>query len=84
MIKLIHFQKRLKTYYESKNVNAFFKLFQKNEIILHGRESSDLESLFEVILKTDNKDHAEFIRNIWIEFELHKKHNILTTVSLNF
>ena len=54
--------------------------------LLYGRESNHDESLFEFILKTDNKDHAEFIRQIWIEFELWKieNKNILETVSLLF
>ncbi|CAO1433522.1 unnamed protein product [Diamesa hyperborea] len=72
-------RKRLKSYYESQNVNSFFKLLQKNENILFGHESKGDKSLFEDILKTDNHDHAEFIRNIWIKFELWKKENMLTT-----
>ena len=84
MVKIICFQQRLKSYYEIKNVDDFFKLLQKNENILFGRESSGDKSLFEDILRTNNHDHAEFIRKIWIEFELWKNENILTTVSLFF
>ncbi|CAO1428155.1 unnamed protein product [Diamesa tonsa] len=71
--------KRLKSYYESQNVNSFFKLLQKNENILFGHESKGDKSLFGDILRTNNHDHAEFIRNIWIKFELWKKENMLTT-----
>ncbi|CAO1428143.1 unnamed protein product [Diamesa tonsa] len=72
-------RKRLKSYYESQNVNSFFKLLQKNENILFGHESKGDKSLFEDILRTNNHDHAEFIRKIWIKFELWKKENMLTT-----
>ncbi|CAO1422344.1 unnamed protein product [Diamesa hyperborea] len=63
-------RKRIKDYYEIKNVDEFFELLGKSVRLLYGRESSEDENLFEFILKTDNKDHAEFIRQIWIEFEL--------------
>lgn len=49
--------------------------------MLNGRKSDKDVSLFEHILRTDNEDHAEFIRQIWIEFKLFENETILTTVS---
>ena len=57
-------------------------LLEKNVRILFGCEISNSDNLFEEILKTDNKDHSEFIRNIWIEFKLMYSQDVLTTVSL--
>ncbi|CAO1428845.1 unnamed protein product [Diamesa serratosioi] len=79
--KELNFRKRLKVYYERKSIDEFFKLLQRSEKVLFGRKFDQDTSLFEDILRTNNQDHAEFIRKIWINFKLWNNEDILTTLN---
>ena len=63
--------------------NEIIKLIKcsENKInVLFDRDGEEELSLFEEILKTDNNDHGEFIKRIWLECDLCTNDAVLNNV----
>lgn len=83
-MKFVNLLRKLKIT-KTKSNNEIIKLIKCTEHkinVLFDRDGVEELSLFEEILKTDNNDHGEFIKQIWMECDLFANDVVLNDVRI--